>query len=299
MQIYANKAILWRLHGKPEIEECHKYTKRDDVEKENLFQTSRIIIIMDISSALSPVSPRSLQKPWTERGGSGERTTYEQYTHLHSYTINYRPTFWSKSKRFLNEDLWKQWLRQSGATHTSAPICKWTAHPEWCEWRWEPEQLHDSSATFTGRKAAMKMTTNSATMTRRSKQSQKSGERLLRRTATHRREQCFSSVKVQFLFHVVPFPLSQAVKPVPWHLEQHAELLVIQVNLQIKNTQEVKKNAFWLDKTGQNAQICQESRRGRTKCNDKFMSKHCITQRVFRNGYGGTAWTLEEKVLKN
>ena len=49
---------------------------------------------MDISGAPSQVSPRSLKKPkhiqdWWGRG-VGWHT--KQYTHLHSYTISYRPT---------------------------------------------------------------------------------------------------------------------------------------------------------------------------------------------------------------
>lgn len=77
----------------------------------------------------------------------------------------------------------------------------------------------------------MEMMRDSAVIRRQSKRCRKSAGRLLRRKAASRQKRSCRSVKVQFLFHVIPLPLGQAVKPVPRHLKQGVELLVIQVDL--------------------------------------------------------------------
>ena len=77
----------------------------------------------------------------------------------------------------------------------------------------------------------MEMTRDSAVIRRKSKRCRKSAGRLLRRKAASRQKRSCRSVKVQFLFHVISLPFGQAVKPVPWHLKQGVELLVIQVDL--------------------------------------------------------------------
>lgn len=94
-----------------------------------------------------------------------------------------------------------------------------------------PTHPHQFISKVKKRRAATQMTRDSCHDPERSKRCRKSAGRLLRRKAASRQKRSCQSVEVQFLFHVIPLPLGQAVKPVPRHLKQSAELLVVQVNL--------------------------------------------------------------------